>query len=290
MGGDEPEEPDYSEVAEANKEAAELAYKAHQEQMAWAKEVRAKNDELLKQVLDVQLPIMQLQLEQGKKATERYEQMYVPKEKELVEELWNYDTPERRAQKQAEATQDIRRQSEAVRAQAEARLTGMGVDPSQIRSGALGRALDVENARTEAGASWAAREQVEQQGRAFRGQAVNMGQGVPNQQLGYFNQSLGAGNAAMGNQLQNAQVNSGLVGTPAQYMGMQQNALGQWGNVVSNQGSYLGGGGGAGANAWMGAAGAVIGGVAGAMVGGVGAPAGAAIGGALGGAAAQATA
>jgi hypothetical protein len=292
MGGDEPDEPDFSEVAEANEEASKLAYKMFQEQQAWAKEVRAKNDALLKQVMDVQLPIMQLQLDAGQKAKERYETMYLPKEKELVEELWSYDTPERRAQKQAEAVQDVRRQSEAARANAEAKLSGMGVDPSQIRSGALSRALDIETARTEASASYGAREAVENQGRAFRGQVVNMGKGVPSEQLGYFGQSLQAGNAAVGNQLNNAQVNSAIVGTPAQYMGLQQSALGQWGQAVGGYGNYLNQGG-AGANAWMGTAGAIIGGAAGLYFSGgnpAGAMAGASLGGAAGGALGQATA
>jgi hypothetical protein len=267
MGGDEPEGPDYEKIMEMNEEAAELAYKTHTEQMAWAKEVRAKNDALVKQVLDVQLPIMQLQLEAGKKAQARYDEFYAPKEQEFAEKLWGWDTPERRAQKQAEATQDIRRQNDAARANAEAKLAGMGVDPSQIRSGALSRAIDVEAARSEAGASWAAREQVEQQGLGYQGQVVNLGKGVANQALGTQNAAVNTGNAAAGNQLNNAQVNSAIVGTPLQYFGQYNAALGNQNAGAAGFGNYVQGIGNGGANSWMGTAGALVGGAAGAYFG-----------------------
>jgi hypothetical protein len=275
-GGDEGQKVSKEQVRAMERQSQEYMKLAH-EQFDWAKETRTRNEALLQKILDVQLPIMEQQYQAGKQAKERYEQMYLPKEAAFTEELWGYDTPERREQYATEAVADVRRQALATQQQAQDRLAGLGVDPSQIKAGALTRVLDIGQATSEAQASYGARRQVEEMGRQYKGQVINLGRGVPIQALQSYGQGLQAGQSAMGNQLNTAQVNTSMVGAPTSYFQMGTGALGQAGQMQYGMNSIAGNSN----NQWIGA----LGGIAGAAIGSFIAPgAGTAIGGALGGA------
>mgnify|MGYP007086565877 CR=1 FL=1 len=210
---------------------------------------------------------MDLQMDYARRDRERYEKVFLPMQDRYIKEAEEYDTPERREREAADAAVGIQRQAEAARANSDARLRGMGIDPSQMRSATL---LDSQNtmlAAQQAQAMNGARQGVEDRGRAMRADALNVGAGLPAQalagfagagaagqgataaggasqaaQLGAIQGGAGVGATAMGfrsNALQNL---SNLTGSPMQWAGMgqssQQAALGAYGAAAGtmNQG------------------------------------------------------
>lgn len=227
------------------------AFESDKEAKAFAEEVGRKSMEA-----------MDLQMDYARKDRERYEQVFLPMQDRYIAEANGYDTPERREREAADAAVGIQRQAEAARANSDARLRGMGIDPSQMRSATL---LDSQNtmlAAQQAQAMNGARQGVEDRGRAMRADALNVGAGLAAQatagfagagaagqgataaggasqaaQLGAIQGGAGVGSTAMGfrsNALQNL---SNLTGSPTQWAQLggasQQSALGAYGAAAN---------------------------------------------------------
>lgn len=212
MGGKSaPPPPDYGPLAEQAEKAAELGYKASQEQLAWAREQWVDQKDLLNRVLETQLPIQQEQYENAKKDRERYETLYQPLEENLIKEFQSYDTEERRTLEAGRAIADVSRAFEAQRENAARNLESYGVDPSETRHQALDLGIRAQAAASQAAAGNVARNRVEDVGRSLRAEAINIGRGMPSQVAAAYGQSLSAGSSAVGNM-------SGTVGAGTQAM------------------------------------------------------------------------
>ena len=221
MGGksDAPDPPDYSAIAAGQIESAEMWAEVSREQLEWAREVDTMNRATLERVLGVQLPQMEMAFQNAQDDRERYESVFQPIEDDLVREFNEFDTPERREQEAAERMADVRTQFDAQKRNAQQRLEDYGIDPSQTRSQALDMGFRAQEAATAALAANQGRESVEQMGRALRGEAINIGRGLPSQiaqAQGIVNQTAGG---AVGNSAAttNASVNA---------MGVSQNSAG----------------------------------------------------------------
>lgn len=211
------------------------------------------------QVGQTQIDAMNLQMDYAKRDRERYESVFLPLQDKYIQEAQSYDTPERREAEAAKATADIQRQAEAARQNSDAKLRSMGIDPSQMRSQSLLDTQNVALAAQQAGAANQARTNVENQGRAMRADALNVGAGLPAQSLaGYAsatnsgNAAVGAGQAGQAAQLAAIQGGAGvggtalgfrsgalnnlanLTGSPTQWAGMGSNALGQASSAYGN--------------------------------------------------------
>jgi len=103
-------------------------------------------------------------------------------------------------------------------------LAGYGIDPSQIKCGALDLGARVKVAAAQAQAGSDARRRVEDTGRALRADAINIGRGMGSQVAASYGQTLNAGNSAQGN------VNS-TIGQGGNIMGTGQG----WGQMGGNQ-------------------------------------------------------
>lgn len=154
--------------------------------------------EVSKQVGQKQMESMDLQMEYARKDRERYDNTLVPMQDAYIKEANEYDTHERREGEAARATVDIQRQAEAARANSDARLRSMGLDPSQMRSASLLDTQNVAMAAQQAGAANTARTNVEDRGRAMRADAMNVISGLPAQSLAGFNSAGAAGAGAIG--------------------------------------------------------------------------------------------
>lgn len=210
-------------------EFQEKAFASDQEMKEWSKQVGAK-----------QMEAMDLQMGYARKDRERYEKVFLPMQDKYIEEANNYDTPERREAEAARATVDIQRQAESARTNSDMRLRSMGIDPSQMRSATLLDTQNVAMAANQALAGNAARQGVEDRGRAMRADALNVGAGLPAQSLaGYAGAgaagqgALSAGQAGQAAQLGAIQGGAGVAGTA---MGFRSNALN---NVAQLTGSPM---------------------------------------------------
>jgi hypothetical protein len=223
-------------------------FESDEEAKAFAREVGQK-----------QIDAMNLQMDYARRDRQRYEDVFLPMQDRYINEADNYDTQARREGEASRAMVDIQRASEAARANADARLRSMGLDPSQMRSASLLQTQDVALAAQGAGAANNARQMVEDRGRAMRADALNVGAGLPAQALAGFAGAGGAGanavNAGQAGQaatLNAVSAGAGLAGTalgfrsgalnnvaaltgsPMQWAGMGGNMLGQASSAYGN--------------------------------------------------------
>ena len=194
--------------------------------------------EFAQQVGRKSMEAMDLQMDYARRDRERYEQTFLPMQDRYIAEAEGYDTPERREREAADAAVGIQRQAEAARANSDARLRGMGIDPSQMRSATL---LDSQNTMLSAQQALAmngARQGVEDRGRAMRADALNVGAGLPAQSLAGFAGAgaAGQGATAAGASGQAAQLGAiqGGAGVGATAMGFRSNALQNLSNLTGS--------------------------------------------------------
>lgn len=229
MGG-KNDAPDYPkelmrEQLALSEAQANRFFNMSEEQQQWSRDMW-ENEMLpsMQGISNTQRAVMEEQLANARKDRERYESVYQPLEDSLITEFQEYDSPERRGQESARAQAAVQQAWTAQRNNAEQRLSGYGVDPSQIKSGALDLSARVRVAAAQAQAGTDARRRVEDTGRALRAEAINIGRGMPSQVAASYGQTLNAGNSAQGN------VNS-TVGQGGNLMGTGQG----WGQMGGNQ-------------------------------------------------------
>lgn len=233
--GRPPPAPDYSGVAAAQKESAEIAAGVSREQLAWAREQFGQNKELMERVLDVQLPIMESEAEEGRALRERYNEVFQPIEDSLISESQEYASGARSDYDAGRAMASVSQSFDAARSNALARMESYGVDPSQTRAAALDSGIRVQEAAMKAAAGTQSRLNTENTGRALRGEAINIGRGLPSNIAGAYGTAMAAGQQGMGNALQTTQSGGNTMGTGNQWFGGQQQALGGWGNTIQRQ-------------------------------------------------------
>lgn len=193
---DPPPPPDLGPAAEASEEVARIQQQTAMEQLAWAREQDDRNQGVLREVLDVQLPAMREQFAQAQSDRARYEEIFRPMEDAFAQEAKDYDTPERRAEQRAKGIADVNTQFDAARRNSLQRLESYGVDPSQTRNAALDIGTRTAQAAAQVGAATQAENRVEDVGRALRSDAINMGRGALSNAAGFYGQAVGAGGAA----------------------------------------------------------------------------------------------
>ncbi len=199
MGKKAPDPPDLQPVAAGSVETARIAQETAREQLAFAREQNASNQQILQRVIGGQEAIQNETLANARKDRERFESIYQPIEDNLVKDFQNYDTPERQDLERGRAVADVNTQFDAARRNALQRLEGFGVDPSQTRNAALDLETRVAQAAATAGAADQSTRNVEDKGRALRAEALNIGRGYPSNVAGSYAQSLQAGNSQVGN-------------------------------------------------------------------------------------------
>lgn len=217
-----------------------------------------------REVGQTQINAMNQQMGFAQKDRERYESVFLPMQDQYIDEANAYDTPERREAEAARQQVDVQRASEAQRANADARLRSMGVDPSQVRSTSLVNQMGVATAANQALSGNMGRQNIEDRGRSMREAAINMGNGLPAQSLAGYGGATNSGNSAVnagasGQSSQLAGMQAGanlgamglgyrqsalqsaaaLTGSPTQWAGIAGNTMGTAGNQYNNAGSTL---------------------------------------------------
>lgn len=213
-----------------------------EEQQGWAREQWEQQYSLLKDVLGTQAEITQEQWENAKKDRARYEEKFQPIEDALIEEFQEFDTPERRALESGRSQAAVQQAFDAQRANAEQRLEAYGIDPSQTRSQALDLDARLQVAAQQAAQGNAARNRVEDVGRALRSEAINIGRGLPAQTATAVSQALQGGNSQVGNMNRTVQTGAGTLGTGGSFLGQAGGSIGQSMSGITNmyQGQLMG--------------------------------------------------
>lgn len=214
--------------------AAEMALAKEQADRNFGLQTEALNSSkdaqaFAQKVGQVQMDAMNQQMGYATEDRERYKSVFLPMQDRYIAEANAYDTTDRREAEAARQMVDIQRQSEAQRANADAKLRSMGVDPSQMRSQSMLNQMGVATAANQALAGNMGRQNIEDRGRAMRESAINMGNGLPVQSQNSFagstnsgNSAVGAGAAGQGSYLNALNASSAL---GAQGLSYRQNAL-----------------------------------------------------------------
>jgi hypothetical protein len=212
-----PPPPDYSGITAAMQQQTQAAQAMQQQQMDWAKEQYAKSsatsDALVKAALDRQASLTRW----GDEDRQRYKTVFQPLEDQLVAEAQDYASPARREMEAGAAMADVTHQFDLARQSAQDRLESFGIDPSQVRSGALDVSSRVSEAAARAGAGNAARQQVDAIGRALRSEAINLGRGYPGQVAQAYAGANQSGQGAASTEFGNVASGGSTMGTAPQW-------------------------------------------------------------------------
>lgn len=236
MGGgkqDAPKPPDYSGIASASKESAELSYKLGKEQLAWARDEYAQNRNLVDAVVGSSLNRQAVNDEAASADRARYQNTYQPLEDEAIADARSYAGPGRQEYEMGRAASEVAQQVEASRRNARQQLESFGINPADTRYAALDANARIQGAAAAAGAANQAHAQTEAVGRAMRSEAINVGRGYPGQIAGTYGTALQSGNQAVNSALANFSSGANAMGTAPQYMATGNQALNTWGNTLN---------------------------------------------------------
>lgn len=212
---DAPDPPDYSGIAAANKEAAEVAAGVAREQLDWARQTYAQDREFQTQIYnDIFKPAMALQLKAAEEDRARYQAVYQPQEDALLADIKKLGSTEEQNRRAGQAAADVTTAFEAARRNAQANLEGFGVDPSTVRSAALDIGVRTQQAAATAGVANQERRNTENLARALRSEAINIGRGYPGQVAQSTALTQAGGAQSVQSQLAASQVGGALQGNP----------------------------------------------------------------------------
>ena len=235
MGGKSkaPPPPDYSGVAAASEASAKYSFELGKEQLDFFKKQYADNKLVSDEVIDFAMGVMERNDYNAQQDRQRYETIFQPLEEQLAKEAEEYSSPERMEHEAGKAEADVAQQFEQARSTAQQRLEAYGVDPSQTRAGALDAQSRLAEAAAQSSAGNQARERTEQTGRALRSEAINIGKGYPGQIAGQYGTAQQSGNQATNTGLATTASAAQTMGTPGQWQGLGNQAVGQWGNTLN---------------------------------------------------------
>lgn len=199
MGGDAPAAPDYTPVAQASKESAEIMAGLGREQLAESKRQYEENMAVAKPVVEAQQQIMAETARQGKDYYDYNTSTFRPLEQQMVADAGKEGTDARLEEAAATATADARAgQSQATN---QALRQGMRYGYSPAKMAKMTGMQSTANASVVAGAANTARERQRGIGWARRMDAVGLGRNLPGSSTGAYSVATGAGNSSVGNQM-----------------------------------------------------------------------------------------
>ena len=229
-----PPPPDYSGIANASAESAQLSFQLGREQLAWAREQYYKDRELTDSIVSKAGAAMDANDATARADRLRYEKTYQPLEDDLANDARSYSTDERRDKDMGRAMATVATQFDQTRQAALQQLEGFGIDPSSTRYAALDIGTRAAKAAAMAAAGNQAAERVDAMGRALRSEAINVGRGYPGQVATQYGTALNAGNQAVNSQLAATASGANTMGTAQGWTGVGNQSLGVWGNALTS--------------------------------------------------------
>lgn len=231
--GSAPQTPNYGAIAADSEEAARIQQEISMEQLDWAREMFYENQDLLDLVLEQQLPAMEEQIANARQDRDYYQSVFRPLEVDLAAEAEEYASPEKIELDAARASAGVAQAYDQQRQQALRQLEGYGIDPGQTRFNALDRNLRGQQAAAQAGAANKQREATENIGRALRGEAINMGRGLPTDISRAYGQGVAAGQTGVQGALNTTMSGAQTMGTGMDWAGMSNASRGMQINALN---------------------------------------------------------
>jgi hypothetical protein len=234
-GNDAPPTPDYGPLIAASSENAKYAFELGKKQQAWAEKIYYENKGVSDLVIDKALGMMDRQDQWAQQDRARYENLFQPLEEQLAAEAQDFASPERQEHDAGKAEADVAAQFEEARRSAMANLEQFGIDPSQVRAGAMDAGSRYAEAAAQASAGNQARDRTMREGWALRDAAINVGKGYPAQVQGEVAGSGQSGNQAVNTGLATTASGAQTQGTGMSWQQAGNQGLGVWGNLLNTQ-------------------------------------------------------
>lgn len=176
---------------------------------------------------------------------ERYAKVFRPLEDKFIKETKNWASPERQALMAREARADVINNAAVQEAARRRQMTAMGVNPNSGRFAGIDRAAGAETALAAAGAENIARNTVRREALALKGDAINLGRGLPSQALGALSATNQAANSGFSGAMQGYSNQANILQNQDNYRlnawSMQQQAnASNIGGIMSGLGSIAG--------------------------------------------------
>jgi hypothetical protein len=245
--GSAPPAPNYQPIATSDLQAAQLAAQTSSAQLDFARQQYADQAPYTQAYMKSMAGVMQSDIDSQKaaqaqagQAQDYYKQTYQPIETQFAQEAQAYNTPAQAAQASAAAQGDVATAFGGQRQAALQSLESYGIDPSQTRYGALDLGTRISQAAAQSAAGTQSALNSKATGLALQGEAINIGRGYPGQIAQSYSTATGAGQGAVG--AGGAGVNAGIgtstaygnmMGSPAQWAGLQQSGLGGAANALN---------------------------------------------------------
>lgn len=244
--GDAPDPPDYTPMANASKEAAEIGAQLGREQLAENRRQYDANMQVAAPIIQAQTGLMRQSIEQGDDYYNYMKGTFRPIEQELADEAATgasrYNTNANvRANVEREASRavaDVQSALAGAQAQNARAMSSMGVNPNSGRFASMKVGENLQAAAMRAGAQTNAREKGVALDYAKRMDVTGLGRGLPGASQGAYGLALNSGNSAVGNQNStSAQYMGGMNagnGLIMQGQGMKMNGLAQAAQMQTN--------------------------------------------------------
>lgn len=233
MANESADPPDYTPVANANKEVAELQMAQADKNLAFQKEQYADLKPYVQAQLDqglasanTQNAIMQQNADYAAAQRAKTDAMFDPVKQQMVKESMDYGGAADQSALAQSAAANVDAQFDAQRSATQRNLTSMGVNPNSGKFVSSDRALGIAQAGQRAAQQTAARQTAKDKGISLRAGAANYGAGLGNASANAYNTAVGAGSAAAGS------AGAGIGGANQSAAGVS-NAYGGYNNVAN---------------------------------------------------------
>jgi len=249
MGSKGAPPPDYTPLANASKEAAQIQAGLGREQLAFAREQYDRSAPILEQIANQQMAAQEEQMAQARDYYNYQQDTYRPLEQGLVADAQRFNTEAYRndlASKAAADTGVAFGQSQAMNQRA---MAAMGANPNSGRFAGMQQASGLAQAATRANAMTGARTQADQMGYARKLDAAGLGRGLAGASAAAYGGATNAGSqaglnaqSAGQNYMGNMAVGAGTIGSGQQMQisGLSNVLNNQTSAYVNTQGSMLG--------------------------------------------------
>lgn len=237
MGGkSQPDPPDYSQLAGASKESAEIMARLGQQQLDFSKQQYQDMLPFMTGIAGDQRAMMKQQMDQAQDYYRYQQDTFRPLEQQMVEDARSYNTDAKREQLAGQAAADAGRAFATTQAASQRNMASMGVNPNSGRYAGANAANNLGLAATKGAAMNQTREKAEMIGQARLMDAVGMGRGLVGAAQGAYSGALNAGNSAGNNMQQPGHNYMAGMGQGASTIGQgQQMYLGGLGNALNGQ-------------------------------------------------------
>jgi hypothetical protein len=249
MGKSSPPPPDYTPLATASKEAAQIMAGLGQDQLNFAREQYNRSAPILEGVANAQIAAQNEQMDMARDYYNYQRDTFRPLEESIVADAQNFNTEAYREQLAGQAAADVGLAFSRTQRANERAMGSMGVNPNSGRFAGVNAASNLGLAANRAAAMTGTRRQAEQLGYARSLDAAGLGRNLSGASLAAYGGATASGSAA-GNSAQSAGQNymgNMAIGAGTIGQGQQMNLQGlssvlnaQTQSYINTQDSFLG--------------------------------------------------